>query len=255
MSNGIIPENYNSKNLVQLWRGFIDWEKRRKGEGGFLLDQLRQHKAQKIFDASLGDGCDSIYLLKLGFDVTSNEVDQVFLQQAVENAKREHVALRITSYDWRNLDKEFPEESFDAIILLGNSLTYLFIEDDRRHALEQFKRILKSNGILIIDERNYQYILDRKKEILEGNFQYSGQYVYCGETVHGTPIEIDEQHVKFEYVDEASETKGYLTLYPFKRGELKRVLQNTGFTNVTQYSDYKSAFDLDADFYQYVCQK
>lgn len=254
-NNDIIPENYNSKNLVEMWGDLIDWKKRREGENGFLVNQLSKYNAKKIFDAALGDGCDSIYLIKEGFDVTSNEIDKVFLAKAIENSKIENVELKTTALDWRMLDNNIPESSFDTVIILGNSLTYLFSEDSRIEALAQFKKILKKGGLLIIDERNYQSIFDNRENILRGKFQYSGKYVYCGTKVHGRPIEISNDAVKFEYTDDRNRKKAYLTMYPFKRGELKRLLEKTGFRKIEQYSDYKLGENSNADFYQYVCVK
>ena len=255
MNGDLIPENYNSQNLVSLWREFIDWEKRRAGEDNFLVNQFHARNVKKVFDASLGDGCDSIYLLKQGFDVTSNEIDKVFLDKALENAKVENVELKITSLDWRKLEKELAEGSFDAVICLGNSLTYLFTKKDQLETLRQFKRILGNGGILIIDERNYQYILDNREKILQGDFQYSGKYVYCGDKVHGKPVEISDSRVKMEYTDERTEKKGHLILYPFKRGEVKNLLAKTGFASIKQFSDYNVGENHNADFYQYVCVK
>ena len=255
MKIDLIDKNYNSQALVQMWRDFIDWDKRRIGENNFLVDQFRKHNVKKVFDAALGDGCDSIYLIKQGFDVVSNEIDETFLNKALENADKENVSLKITTLDWRKLDTGLPEKSFDAVILLGNSLTYLFSSKAQAEALSQFRRILKKEGVLIIDERNCQYILDNKEEILKGKFHYSGKYVYCGDKVHGKPIEITNDEVKFEYVDEVSAKKAYLTLYPFKRGEMKKLLTVAGFKSIKQFSDYKEGQKFDADFYQYICKK
>lgn len=255
LGNATIHKNYNSQNLVEMWGGLVDWKKRREGENGFLVNQLQKHNVQKIFDAALGDGCDSIYLLQQGFDVTSNEIDKTFLAKALQNAKANSIKLKITSLDWRELDKELEAESFDVVIILGNSLTYLFTKEAQLKALEQFYRLLKKSGILIIDERNYQNILDNRDEILKGNFNYSGKYIYCGEKVHGRPIEIHNDRVKFEYTDERTNKKAYLTMYPWKRGELENLLQKIGFESTKQYSDYLSEKNPDADFYQYVCVK
>ncbi len=253
--NSLVPQNYNSKALVEMWKDFIDWDKRRKGEGDFFLKQFKKHNVKKVFDSSLGDGVDSIHLIKKGFDVTSNEIDETFLNKALENAKRDGVNLKVTKLDWRKLDEKNVENSFGAVICLGNSLTYIFDEKDQLKTISQFKRILKPGGILVIDERNYQYILDNREEILKGNFKYSGKYVYCGEFVHGRPIEISDKKVKFEYTDERDGKKGYLVLYPFKRGELSSLLVRSGFNSVEQFSDYKPGFNPEADFYQYVCVK
>lgn len=255
MKKNLVLKNYNSQDLVQMWRDFIDWDKRRIGEDNFLVNQFHKHNVKKVFDAALGNGCDSIYLIKQGFDVTSNEIDKVFLNEALKNAKDENVSLKVATLDWRKLDTELPEESFDAVILLGNSLTYLFSNNAQAESLSQFRRVLRKDGILIIDERNYQYILDNREEILKGKYRYSGKYVYCGDKVHAKPIEITDDKVRFEYADKMTGKKAFLILYPFKRGNIKRLLITAGFKSVEQFSDYKKGEKLNADFYQYVCKK
>jgi hypothetical protein len=114
---------------------------------------------------------------------------------------------------------------------------------------------LRSGGILIIDERNFQYMLDKKADILKGDFCYSGKYVYCGKKVHGKPIEISENRVRMEYTKKNEKKKGHLVLYPFKRNELFSLLKEAGFSRVDRFSDYFKGYSPTADFYQYVCIK
>ncbi len=54
----------NRKLLAEMWGDYIDWSKRRKGESGWLIKQLKKYNCQKILDSSMGDGCDAIYLTK-----------------------------------------------------------------------------------------------------------------------------------------------------------------------------------------------
>ncbi|HLD63239.1 MAG TPA: class I SAM-dependent methyltransferase [Candidatus Norongarragalinales archaeon] len=247
-------ENYGSPALVELWADFIDWKKRRKGEQGFLVKRLKKHQCLKILDASLGDGCDSIYLLKQNFRVISNEIDSLFTKKARLNSQKESVRLKITNYNWLEIDKKFSKNSFDAIILLGNSLTYLFSKKDRLRTLSAFHNILRKGGVLLVDERNYGYILSHKREIKRGKFRYSGKYVYCGSKVHAKPVEIQKNKIVMEY-EHQNGKKGFLTLYPFKKGELKALLKETGFKKVTRHSDYKKGYSNKADFYQYEAVK
>lgn len=93
------------------------------------------------------------------------------------------------------------------MLCLGNSLTYLFNQKDQTKTLRNFLLILREGGILIIDKRNYQYILDKRDEILKGKFRYSGKFVYCGDKVHGKPIEISKDKVRMEYTDERTGKK------------------------------------------------
>ena len=245
----------NQKLLAEIWGDYINWPKRRKGENGWLVKQLKKYNCQKIFDSAAGDGCDAIYLIKEGFDVIANEIDQFFAQKVLANARKENIQLEILNLDWIELTKEIPGQSFDAVLCLGNSLTCLFERKKQLAALKQFHAILKDRGILIIDERNYQYYLDNRKQVLKGDLHYSGNYLYCGQDVHSRPIEIEDDRIKFELFNERTRKKAYWTVYPFKRGELKKLLEETGFSKIEQYSDYQLGEKHGAEFYFYVCQR
>ena len=63
-----------------------------------------------------------------------------------------------------DMDDRIPDEGYDAIICMGNSFAHLpdYHGDNRDHiqAFKQFHSLLKPGGILIIDHRNYDYILE-----------------------------------------------------------------------------------------------
>jgi SAM-dependent methyltransferase len=203
----------------------------------------------------LGDGCDSIHLIKNGFDVTSNEIDLLFLRKARENSRLHNTELKVTQYDWCNLGRHLGTDGFDAVLCLGNSLTYLFRKKDRINALGEFHKILRPGGIILVDERNYPYILENKEEILQGNFRYSGKYVYCGKDVRGFPIKITNRAVKWKYVHSKTGKIGFLDMHPFKEGQVLKELSEAGFSEVKQFSDYREGVDETADFFQYVARK
>lgn len=251
---GAERKNYESKTFVKLFCKFNDWDRRRQGERGAFLMELQRAGCRKVLDASMGDGCDSIYLLENGFKVVSNEVDPLFIKEAKENARWKKVKLSVVSFDWRELDKAYSPNSFDAVCLLGNSLTYLFKKADRVRAVSAFKNILKPEGILIIDERNYGYILSERKDILKGNFRYSYNNVYCGRDVKTCPVKISDEKVVMKYENKAGET-AFLSLYPFKPWEMTQLLCEAGFRLVSKFSDWKSSYHSEADFYQYVARK
>ncbi len=247
-------ENYNSAALVGLWGDFVDCKKRQNNDGGFLVKALKRHGCRRVLDASLGDGCDSIFLIKKGFDVTSNDIDSLFIEKALMNAERENAELKITQYDWREFAEKFAPESFDAVVLLGNSLTYLFNKRDQLRAASAFRSVLRPGGILLIDERNYDYMQRNKNAILRGGFEYSRKHVYCGARVHAHPIEIKQNKVVMQYDHESGKT-GFLVLYPFKRGELRGVLRDAGFRKIESYSDYAARRNPNAEFLEYIAVK
>lgn len=241
--------------MVESWGRLIDWKARRVAENGFLVESLQHFDCNKVFDASLGDGCDSIHLLQNGFSVVSNELDDGFIRKAQQNARANNVRLNVTSFDWRRLAKHFDDASFDAVLCLGNSLTYLFKKKDRLLTLKNFWRLLKPGGLLLIDERNYVDMLRRKREMRAPGFAFKNKSVYRGKTIRVRPSHISPAQVVLEYVDQLSGNTNTLHLYPFKKNELENHLATTNFVVRKKLFDYRSRKNPFCEFISYVAQK
>lgn len=240
-------------DVVGLWGDLIDWPNRLQREGPFLVQHLKEHHCHRVFDACLGDGVDSIYLLQHGFSVISNESDAAFRSRAMKNAADHYVCLEISQYDWRNLDQYVPANLFDAIICLGNSLTYLFEAQERELVMRNFRALLRPGGILVIDERNYPYMLANREKILhEGAPTSARKVVYCGKKVVAKPIVIDDSLVVMHYRHKESLQEGHLSMYPFKKGELRTLLEGH-FEYLEIFSDFEKGYDAEAGFYQHIC--
>ncbi len=77
----------------------------------------------------------------------------------------------IEEANWLSLQEDIDcpegEVGFDAIMCMGNSFAHLpdFFGDQRDHhiAIDNFFALLKPGGILVIDHRNYDYILEHGK--------------------------------------------------------------------------------------------
>lgn len=247
--------NANSRKLSSIWGDFINWDKRLETEGPFLLSQLKRHGCRRVFDAALGEGVVSIFLLKNGFDVISNELDPEFRKRAAANAKREGVVLDIRSHFWQDIHKHLKKETFDAVICDGNSLCCENRASGRQAAVRNFHLILRKGGILEVDERNFDYIIRNRTEIMGGNFRYSGNFIYCGDRIHAIPVRIATSNVIMQYTDIASGKGGRLRIYPFKDGELVSLLKTENFHSVETFSDFKPGIDLTADFFMHVAVK
>lgn len=243
-----------NKGLAASWTEFVDCPERLRTLSSFLEKHLSKHKDGNIFDAALGIGCESIFLKKKGYNILSNEIDDTLIQIAKESAEEHRVHLEITEQDWRQMEFQYSSNYFEGIFILGNSLCLLDKLDDIRLTLKNFLFALKDGGTLIVDERNFPYMLDNKKEILSGNFRYSGNYIYCGKSIKGIPIDISDDEINFGYF-KRNDLIGSLKMYPFKKDELKNLLLETGFKSVTEFSDFKRGHDSQADFFIHVATK
>ena len=241
--------------LVELCAEFIDWPKRAAGENRFFAKMLRRYGCRDVFESSLGDGCDVITLMREGFKITANEIDHDFISQAVRNITREGLHVPpITNYNWRDTPSSL-DETHDAVLCLGNSLTYMMTREEQEKVVYNFKDIVRSAGIVVIDHRNYDYILAERDYILknpQGNFRYSRQFYYCGETVDGYPVEINDDLIVFEYLHKPTGKSGRLEFYPLRRQEVIDIMRCTGLEIKESYGDFELGKIGDVDFYQHV---
>ncbi len=233
--------------LADKWDELIDWERRAKSEGDFFIKTLKDYGCQNVLDVATGTGFHSVRLLAEGFDVTSADGSPQMLAKAFENARRHGFLLNTCCADWRFLNRDVHGE-YDAIICLGNSFTHLFRERDRRKALAEYYAMLAHDGILIIDQRNYDGILDN-------GFTSKHKYYYCGGDVVAEPEHVDDGLARFVYKFQDG-CKFHLNMFPLRKEYLRRLLSEVGFQEITTYADFKEERkEDDPDFFVHVAEK
>jgi SAM-dependent methyltransferase len=268
------------KDLYEHWSQFVACSDRMETEGKFLksvLPPLVPNQSYRILDAAAGIGCESIFLEREGYDVTPNEIEPGLASIAKRLAREEGEDLSdMTAYDWRNMDLYYKHPTFKVVLVLGNSICLLHNKADRLKSIRQFFNVLLPGGMLVIDERNFTYIVGDASNILKNpvtNFRYSGKVVYCGASVHGVPTKIGE-NVEFLYFEtdnvqnlEEAKKKALdtLNMHPFVKsgqpdGELPNLLREAGFKkDIEIYSDkapqYVKGYMEDADFFTYIARK
>jgi SAM-dependent methyltransferase len=235
------------KSFVEKWDELIDWDSRSQSEGDFFIEQLRSRGVERVLDVATGTGFHSARLLEAGFEVTSADGNPQMLAKAFENGRNRGHILRTVQADWRWINKTIHEQ-FDAVICLGNSFTHLFTEHDRRKALAEFYATLNFDGILILDQRNYDAILD------EG-FSTKHKFYYCGDNVSAEPEHIDEGLTRFRYkFPDGSEH--HLNMFPLRKKYTRRLMHEVGFQHIETYGDFQETFKAnEPDFLVHVAEK
>jgi len=240
-----------SDELAKRWPEFVDCPKRLETLVPFLSNILAKYDTPKVLDAATGMGCEAVWLSEKGVDVIANEINEDLRLLTQKRAEERGLKLNIVSGDWRNLRNEFKEETFDLILLLGNSLCLLRKLRDREAAARNLRQVCKEGGSLIIDERNFPYMLFNRDRILEGQFRYNYKVMYCGKNIVGRPTQIEKDCVRFGYFD-GDRLVGTLDMHPFETGEITSLFLKAGFSAVVIYSDFKKGYDINCDFYTYV---
>ncbi|XP_067841269.1 glycine N-methyltransferase [Heptranchias perlo] len=167
-----LPDQYADGKAAKVWQLYIGDTRSRTDEyRSAVVQLLRQHKCQRILDVACGTGVDSIMLVEEGFTMVSADASDKMLKYALKerwNRRKEEAFDKwvIEEANWLTLPKDIqkPGDGFDAVICLGNSFAHLpdFKGDQSEHklALTNIASMVKPNGILIIDHRNYDAILE-----------------------------------------------------------------------------------------------
>ncbi len=246
-SSEFYQEQYE-QSFAEKWDELINWEARAQSEGRFFIDLLKERGKTKILDVAAGTGFHSIRLLEEGFDVTTVDGSPEMLAQAFRNGRNRGHILSTTQADWRSLNKSV-DGKYDAVICLGNSFTHLFSERARRKTLAEFYAALRHDGILILDQRNYDRILD------EG-FSTKHKYYYAGKDVSAEPESISEELTRFKYTFPDGSVH-YLNMFPLRKDYTRRLMTEVGFQYIETYGDFKDENQQDEhpDFYIHVAEK
>jgi SAM-dependent methyltransferase len=229
-------------DFVNRWDELINWKARWESEQGFFQEILRNYDAARVLDAACGTGFHTVMLARDGFNVTGADGSAEMVRKAQENAQRAGVKeLPVVEAEWTKMSQSFPDQKFDAIVILGNAFTHLFDENDRKKALGEFYKLLSDDGVVIIDHRNYDKILDK-------DFESKHQVYYLGENVNAYPEEITEEFVRMKYqYDDGSSY--HLTMCPIRQNYVTELLRDAGFQNIRRYGDFNAEYSFyDPDF-------
>uniref|UniRef100_G3NQB3 Glycine N-methyltransferase n=1 Tax=Gasterosteus aculeatus TaxID=69293 RepID=G3NQB3_GASAC len=167
-----LPDQYADGKAAKVWELYIgDTQSRTQEYKSWVVSLLKEHGVQRILDVACGTGVDSIMLVEEGFKMVSVDASDKMLKYALKSRweRRKEPAFDqwvIEEANWLTLpdDIKKPGAGFDAVICLGNSFAHLpdFKGDqsDQKLALQNIASMVRPGGILIIDHRNYDFILE-----------------------------------------------------------------------------------------------
>jgi len=110
-----------------------------------------------ILDLCCGQGRHSLELARRGFkNVEGLDRSHYLIQKAKSHAKREGLPVKFKEGDARKLP--YPPDSFDAVMILGNSFGYFETMQEDLRVLKEVFRVLKPWGRLLVDVTDGEYV-------------------------------------------------------------------------------------------------
>jgi len=227
---------------------FVNWKSRLAYEMPFIEEQLallgglpEQHR---LMDSACGTGQHAIALARLGYQVSGTDLFPQMVNLANTNALAADVNIRFKTAGFGSIAAAFPGESFDAVFCLGNSLPHVNSLNDLQHTLEDFHACMAPGALLLLQQRNFDAAMRAKNRFMDPQTHISG----------------DEEWLFFRFYDFEPDGKiqfSILTLtrkpgapwtsaltstflLPILHADLKKALENVGFSDLRFYGNMKA---------------
>ncbi|XP_041467290.1 glycine N-methyltransferase-like [Lytechinus variegatus] len=241
----------------------------------WMLEQLEGYQCHRILEAACGTGGDSLLLLEKGFHVTSSDDSQQMVNYARQVKKEKQIEnWEILKANWLSLrDDLHGLGTFDAVLCVSSSIICLIDETPElalyRQSFENFKSMLKPGGILLIDHRNMDAVIDQGTPVNKLVY-YKHNTIANMEsqllTYEGNPF---AANISYDMIQEHSDRQDSL----LSKGIVERVtiplqaIRTQKFTSLLKeifgedceyntFADFKSCGEVDLPaYYQYVFRK
>lgn len=135
----------------------VDDERITKAEVDLVCKILNLSREDRILDLACGHGRHSLELARRGFKhVEGLDRSRYLIRRARRQAEKEGLSVKFREGDARRLP--YPPDSFDVVLILGNSFGYFdSIVDDLKVLKEAF-RVLRPSGRILIDVADGGYL-------------------------------------------------------------------------------------------------
>lgn len=207
-------------------------EERTLTEVNFLELKLGLKKSAKILDCPCGHGRHSIELARRGYNVTGQDINSFFLEQARRSADQAGVSVRLIQGDMRQIP--FRNE-FDLALNLFTAFGYLEDEKQDQEVLYSIANALKFGGYFVLDFVNRDWVMRnyqpyQRKELPDGSVIIKeGCFYSLSGRENATVTRIDPSGQQ-----EVAETS--LRLY--SPAELVNMIRKTGLKAQDAYGSY-----------------
>ncbi len=240
------------EDFIEKYDSLISWKNRSKRESEFFKTLFSKYKVKNVLDCACGTGQHVVMFNQMGFSAKGSDLSPAMIKKAKINANKYGVKATFKIVDFRNLSKTF-NKKFDGIVCVGNSLPHLLNDKDLTKSLNEMYKLLNKNGILIMQQRNYDMLVGKKKRFFPMSIRKEEIFFYVldyfPDKVVFNVINLENKSGKFNV---------YSTEYnPLKTSHFSKLLRKSGFKNLKFFGNYNfKKFDIkNDDILIIVCEK
>ncbi len=135
------------EDYLRIYAPFLPPERTEREVIG-IVNLLNLAPASSILDLCCGHGRHAIPLAQLGYQITGQDLSEIFLRRAQADAKAQDAKARWVQSDMRTIPFE---NEFDAVINIFTSFGYLEDEEEDLEVIQQIHKALKPNGLFLLE--------------------------------------------------------------------------------------------------------
>ncbi|MGC8879048.1 MAG: class I SAM-dependent methyltransferase [Anaerolineae bacterium] len=228
---------------------FVNWTQRLAYEMAFIEHQLARVGAHRVLDAACGTGRHAIALAQAGYAVTGTDLSASMIERARHNATEMAVnQVHFVVAGFGQL-RQVVDGYYDAVLCLGNSIPHVLTEAQLHATLADFAAVLRPGGLLLIQNRNFDAVMRvRNRWMTPQWYRQEGQeqlfirfYDFNPDGTLTFNVLVLERKNDEGWSQRAEATR----LRPWLSSELRRALEEDGFTQCTFWGDMTgSPFDV-----------
>ena len=199
----------------------------------FVKHRTGELKGQQILDIGCATGELAFQLANEGADVSGIDINRELL---AHTEKKKHDNLYFQIGDMLELNQDFRENQFDAVLCFGNTLVHLPDTNSIDAMLEGVHGILKPGGKFLLQILNYDHILNEQVSELPvietENISFVRNYQF-EENSYRIKFQT-ELHLKKEEEVISNET----LLLALRSSDLVDLLKQAGFNGIELYANF-----------------
>jgi len=199
-----------------------------------LLKNFIKPRMKTAADLGCGTGLDSISLALAGLEVTAFDISEGMIKEAAKNAVKKGVNIKFVNTEIDKIPAEY-HKNFDLAVSLGNTLANLNPKTTKA-ALNNSRKILKKNGMLIIQLLNYELIRKINKRIVKISS------VNDKTIIRFYDIFKDKFYfniLKFSNSNPSEYELNTSAIYPYNKKSINEMLKCAGLSNIKFYGSLK----------------
>ena len=195
-----------------------------------------EKEPSKILDIGCAVGQLAMALAAQGHEAAGIDLDEDMIRKARKKASDQGVKSDFSVMDMMAVDKHFRSNSFDMVLCLGNTMVHLQSLEEMQIFITKVFRLLKENGVFIVQVVNYDAVLGsgvKELPVIDtGHVRFERGYRY------------DKDDHKIRFCSRLTVKKdkeifeNEILLYPLTREEMGLLMDRAGFHQVEYFGNF-----------------